>query len=104
MRAVASKALGWAKRTLTEAFRPRPLATGLLRDVFRTRSELLTENAMLRQQLIVGSRKMKKPAFRPLERGLLVFLASRLPHWRDALLVVKPDTILRWHREGFRLF
>ena len=38
MRAVASKALGWAKRTLTEAFRPRPLATGLLRDVFRTRT------------------------------------------------------------------
>ena len=55
VRAVASKALGWAKRTLTEAFRPRPLATGLLRDVFRTRNELLTENAMLRQQLIVGS-------------------------------------------------
>ncbi len=34
----------------------------------------------------------------------LLFWASRLAHWRQALLIVKPDTLLRWHREGFRLF
>jgi hypothetical protein len=33
---------------------------------------------------VVASRKVKKPPFRPLERGLLAFLASRLPRWRDA--------------------
>src|SRR5690606_5852980 len=68
------------------------------------RNELLTENAALRQQLIVASRKVKKPHFRPLERGLLVVLASRFRTWRETVLLVKPDTVLRWHREGFRLF
>jgi hypothetical protein len=38
------------------------------------------------------------------ERGLVVLLASLLPRWRDALLLVKPATVLRWHREGFWLF
>ena len=59
---------------------------------------------MLRQQLIVASRKVKRPIFRAHERGLVVLLASLLPHWRNALLLVKPATVVRWHREGFRLF
>jgi putative transposase len=62
------------------------------------------ENALLRQQLIVASRKVKRPIFRAHERGFVVLLASLLPQWRNALLLVKPDTVLRWHREGFRLF
>jgi hypothetical protein len=81
-----------------------PLITGLAEDVLRTRSELVTENALLRQQLIVVSRKVHRPAFRPRERGLLVLLARLVPLWRDALLLVKPDTLLRWHRAGFGLF
>ena len=62
------------------------------------------ENALLRQQLIVARRKVKRPQFKPHERGLLVLLARCVRGWRDALLLVKPDTILRWHRQGFRLF
>ncbi|MBN2195260.1 MAG: transposase [Polyangiaceae bacterium] len=58
---------------------------------------------MLRQQLIVASRKVKQPAFRPFERGLLVALSSVVKNWQNAILLVKPDTVLRWHREGFRL-
>ncbi len=57
----------------------------------------------LRQQLIVASRAARRPAFRPLERGLLVALSSYLPNWRNAVLLVKPAPILRRHREGFRL-
>jgi len=77
--------------------------SGFIGDLARTRPQLLAENAMLRQQLIVASRAVKRPQLRAHERGLLVVLASLLPRWRDALLLVKPDTILRWHREGFRL-
>jgi hypothetical protein len=51
----------------------------------------------------VASRAAKRPQLRAHERGLLVVLASLLPRWRDALLLVKPDANLRWHREGFRL-
>lgn len=84
--------------------KPSGPARGLLADVMRTRSELLVENAFLRQQLLVASRAVKKPKFRASERALLVVLAAVFSHWRDALVLVKPDTLLRWHREGFRLF
>jgi hypothetical protein len=44
------------------------------------------------------------PVLTPQDRGVLVLLASRLRTWREALLIVKPDTLLSWHRQGFRLF
>jgi transposase InsO family protein len=86
------------------ATRPVSLVGGLLRDLTRSPEELLAENTALRQQLIVVARTVKKPKFAPHERGLLVLLAHFVPRWRDAMLLVKPDTVLRWHREGFRLF
>lgn len=90
-----------AVRTAT---RPVSVVGGLLRDVTRSREELIAENTLLRQQLIVAARTVKKLRFTGHERGLLVLLARLVPRWRDALLVVKPETVLRWHREGFRLF
>ncbi len=47
--------------------------------------------------------RSSSPGFLPLERGLFVLLASNLQRWREATLLVKPDTVLRWHGEGFRL-
>jgi transposase InsO family protein len=87
-----------------EALRPLPLVGGFAMDLTWSRKELLAENALLRQQLIVASRGIKRPAFRSHERGLLVLLAGLVPGWRDAILLVKPDTVLRWHRAGFRIF
>jgi hypothetical protein len=78
------------------------MASGFVADLFRSRDELLAENALLRQQLIVASRKVKQPKFRPLERGLVVALSSVVKSWQSAIVLVKPDTVLRWHREGFR--
>jgi len=83
---------------------PSGVAGGFIADLTRSRAELLTENALLRQQLIVASRAIKRPTFRVHERGLLVLLASVNRQWRRALLLVRPETVLRWHREGFRLF
>jgi transposase InsO family protein len=84
--------------------RPPSLATRLATDLVRSRRDLLLENAFLRQQVIVLSRTDKRPAFTPWDRGLLVLLASRLRTWAIALLIVQPETVLRWHRQGFRLF
>lgn len=95
-------ASGGARDALRDATRPAPIVGGLIRDTFRTRSELLAENALLRQQLVVASRQVKRPACRPYERGIIVALSSRLEHWRSAVFLVKPETVLRWHREGFR--
>jgi putative transposase len=98
--AVAAQANVW----LRAACRPTGVVAGLILDRTRSRSTLLAENAMLRQQLIIASRAVKRPALHAHERGVLVLLSSFVPRWREALLLVKPDTILRWHREGFRLF
>jgi putative transposase len=103
VRAAVGKVVTWAKKKLSESFRPLPIITGLVGDALRSRQELVAENMMLRQQLIVASRKADKPRFRPHERGLLVFLSSIVRRWREAVLLVKPDTIVRWHCEGFRL-
>ena len=59
---------------------------------------------MLRQQLIVLNRSVKRSRFTHADRAFFVLLASKLQNWKDALLIVKPETILRWHRQGFRLF
>jgi transposase InsO family protein len=91
------------RTAVREALRPAPMVRGFGVDLFRSHTELVAENAMLRQQLIVAARKVKQPAFRPLERGLMVALSSMVRNWQNAILLVKPDTVLRWHREGFRL-
>ncbi len=70
------------------------LLEGAVTDLIRTKPELIAEYALLRQQLIVLERQVKQPTFTPFDRGLLVVLASRLPHWKQALLIVKLDTLL----------
>src|ERR1019366_2781197 len=81
-----------AMRALWNACRPTSVAGGFIVDLTRSRAELVTENALLRQQLIVASRAVKRPAFRVHERGLLVLLASLYRQWRHALLLVTPET------------
>jgi hypothetical protein len=104
VRAGLSRLVAKARTLVRQATRPWFLVAGVLRDLTRTRTELAAENALLRQQLIVASRKVKRPVFKAHERGLLVLLSRIVHGWRDALLLAKPETILRWHREGFRIF
>jgi putative transposase len=80
------------------------LILGALNDLARSKSQLIAENALLRQQLIVINRQVKKPKFTSLDRLLLVGLASKVQSWKQALLIVKPDTLLGWHPQGFKLF
>jgi len=82
---------------------PLALAFGSAADATRSRSELLLENALLRHQLAVYSRAARRPQLAPADRGLLVLLVGRLCTWADALVIVRPATVLRWHRQGFRL-
>lgn len=80
------------------------LIGGALADVARTKPALIAENALLRQQLIVLQRQVKHPALTPGDRVRLVLLARLTRTWRSALLIVQPQTLLRWHRQGYRLF
>ncbi len=85
----------------------RPLTSSLplqtLSDLGRSKSELIAENALLRQQLIILKRQVKRPACTKTDRILLVLLAQMVRTWNQALLIVQPETLLRWHRELFRL-
>jgi putative transposase len=88
----------WAKPDTTS------LLLGTLTDLARSRSELVAENALLRQQLIILRRQVKRPACSKTDRMLLVLLARAVQTWKQALFIVQPETLLRWHRQGFRLF
>jgi putative transposase len=77
---------------------------GTFTDLTRGKSELIAENALLRQQLIILRRQIKRPRYRKRDRLLLVLLARMVRTWQQALFIVQPETVLRWHRELFRLF
>lgn len=80
------------------------MVTGTLADLPRSRTELLAENALLRQPMIVLHRLTKTPRLTWRERLSLLFLARWVPTWKQVVQIIKPDTLLRWHRAGFRLF
>jgi hypothetical protein len=66
--------------------------------------DLIAENALLHHQLAVLKRQSKRPRLKPADRLSLLVLAKVTKTWRQALLIVQPATLLRWHREGYRLF
>ncbi len=80
------------------------LLAGAINDLSKSKAELIAENALLRKQLIILNRQVKKPSFSAFDRFLLIMLVSKIRDWKQALLILKPDTLLRWHRQGFRLF
>jgi transposase InsO family protein len=80
------------------------LATGAASDVTRSRKDLIAENAILRQQLIVLKRQVKRPKFTNGDRLRLVFLSRLNKFWDSALYLVQPQTVLRWHRNLFRRY
>ena len=98
LEALFSRFAGWTKPLFTSV----PLST--LADLGRSKSELIAENALLRQQLIILKRQVKRPPITRIDRILLVLLARLVRTWQQALFIVQPDTLMRWHRELFRLY
>ena len=79
----------------------------LLRSVvsgLRSHRLLLLENLALRHQLAVLQRRKPKPDFSPIDRLLWLTLRRFLPEWKRTLKLVQPQTVIAWHRLGFRLF
>ena len=67
----------------------------------RTRRQLAVEILALRHQLGVPRRSVKRPRLSNVDRGLWVLLSRRWSSWSDALIIVKPETVIK-HRAGFR--
>ena len=70
----------------------------------RSRRALAAENLYLRKQLALYQERKVKPRRTHDSTRLIMVILGRMFSWRDALVNVKPDTFLRWHRKGFRLF
>ena len=71
-----------------------------------SRASLVAENQLLRQQLVVAKCRLrgKRVRWSPAQRWTIALLATWTGMWRTAVTLVQPATVLRWHREGFRLF
>jgi hypothetical protein len=76
----------------------------LIRSAFVSRRDLALENAALRQQLAAYVRGKKCPRLKPSERVLWALLSKFWVHWKSSLIIVKPKTVIGWHKQGFRLF
>ena len=75
-----------------------------LRAFIMGRAASAAENLALRQQVAVFKQSVKRPKLRPRDRIFWVLLSRLWPNWRSALAVVQPETVVRWHRKGFKLY
>ena len=76
----------------------------LASSMLRPRAQLAAENLFLRKQLALYLERQVKPRRADDATRLTLVALSRLIDWRQLLTVVKPETLIRWHRKGFRLF
>ena len=103
---MVSKILLWLQERIKLWTKPATsiLIIGILSDLARNRTDLVVENALLRQQLIVLNRQVKLAQLTNSDRFCLVFLTRFTVFWKQALHIVQPETLLRWHRELFRFY
>ena len=71
---------------------------------FKKTFDIVLENLALRQQLAAMKRSIKRPQLRSRDRLFWVLLSRFWTNWQEALIIVKPETVIGWHRKGFRLF
>src|SRR5499433_3971469 len=98
----------WSLGILRQVFSPvlsaLHLLTVAIATTFKSRTALQVENIALRHQLAVLRRSVKRPKLTAADRLLWAWLCEAWSDWRSFLVVVKPETVIGWHRKGFRLF
>jgi putative transposase len=72
--------------------------------IFGSRRGLLLENLALRQQLVVMKQRYPRPQLSASDKLFWVILRRLWPEWMLALILVQPETVVRWHRAGFKLY
>ena len=75
-----------------------------LRAMLIAKFHLAMENLALRQQVAVFKQSTRRPKLRPRDRIFWVWITWLWPSWRNALIIVQPETVIRWHRQGFKLY
>ena len=79
-------------------------AFATLGSVFKSRRALALENLALRQQVVVLKRSVKRPYVTRIDRVFWIVFARHVTSWRAMLHAFHPDTVVRWHRAGFRRY
>ena len=74
----------------------------LVRALAADRARLALENVVLRQQLMVLKRSVKRARLDDGDRLFWVLIHRLFKEWKEHLVLVKPETVIRWHRQGFR--
>jgi len=72
--------------------------------LFRSRQEQAIVELALRQQLAAYTQRRPRPRLSPMDRAFWAALSRLWPRWKDALVIVSPDTVVRWHYNGFRRY
>ena len=80
------------------------LFLGLLFRCFCSRRVLLLENLALRQQLLVFKQRKQRPMLAPFDKLFWIGIKSVWSQWKNSLVLVTPETVVRWHRAGFRRY
>src|SRR4051812_24537258 len=80
------------------------LLLGIVRSACHSRADLMLENAALRHQLGVLMRAGRRSRATAADRWFWVVLRRLWSRWSEVLVFVKPETVVRWHRAGFRLY
>src|SRR6266566_9174368 len=80
------------------------ILVGTLRSTLRTHGKLAFENLALRQQLAVWKARQPRPRLTETDRIFWVLLSRLWTNWRHSLQLVRPETVVRWHRDGFRRY
>src|SRR6267142_3666430 len=96
--------LRFFRRFLHRAFTSLHVLAAAASAAFKSRAALHLENLALRHQLGVLRRSVKRPKLTSADRLLWAWLCEAWSDWRSALVIVKPETVIGWHRKGFRLF
>ncbi len=72
--------------------------------LFRSQRDQAIVELSLRQQLAIYAHKQRRPRLSPLDRAFWVALSQLWPRWRTVLVVVQPETVVRWQRRRFRSY
>src|SRR4249920_1831561 len=98
----------WSLRLLLQfldlALSALHLSVAAVSSALKSRATLQLENLALRHQLGVLRRSVKRPQLTSADRLLWIWLCEVWSDWRSSLAIVKPETVIGWHRKGFRLF
>jgi len=87
-----------------KSFNSSALPCNSILALFRSREEQAVVEPALRQRLAADTLKRPRPNLSPLDRAFWLARSRIWPSWKDRLVVVRPETVIRWHRDGFRRY